>query len=135
MNRNNDEELADVVIKVLDMENGMRKFFEDFERRMAKAEARMDKADARNELTLKRMVKAETRMEAFDRKLDISIQNLIEMGNNFKEMGRNVEEMSRNIEEMGRRLDKSTQSQEAFIRMQSKVNRYFLNAIKRNGYK
>jgi hypothetical protein len=67
MERNYDEVISDMLIQL-----------DHIERRMAKADKRMD-------LTIKRMVKAEQRlekgerrMEVFDKKLDQSIRNLQE---------------------------------------------------------
>jgi hypothetical protein len=90
MERNYDEVISDMLIQ------------------LDSIESRMEKADKRNDLTIKRLVKAENRMERFDNRMELFDQ----------------------------KLEKSIEDQKEFSRTQSEINQYFLNFIRNaNGKK
>ncbi len=68
---------------------------------------RMEAFDKRLELTMRRMVRVESRLEAHDKKIDL----------------------------LDRKLDKSIESLKEFAHMQSELNKYFLDYIKKNPIK
>jgi hypothetical protein len=47
----------------------------------------------------------------------------------------NLEQTNKNLAQFGEKLEKSIKDQQAFSKMQSAMNRYFLNQIKKNGHK
>jgi hypothetical protein len=67
-------------------------------------EKRMEKADKRMDLTIKRMVKAEERLEKGEKRMEI----------------------------FDKKLEQSIKDQREFSRVQSKVNQYFIDFIKKN---
>ena len=70
MERNHDEVISDMLIQL-----------DHIERRMAKADKRMD-------LSIKRLVKGEHRMELFDRKLEQSIRDQREFSKTQSQMNK-----------------------------------------------
>jgi hypothetical protein len=89
MERNYDEVISDMLMQL-----------DHIERRMAKADKRMD-------LTIKRMVKAELRLEKGEHRMEI----------------------------FDKKLEQSLKDQLEFSKTQSKMNKYFLDIIKKNGHK
>jgi len=117
------------------METGLKKFFADFENRMAQADLRAEKTERRIDLSIRRLVKLESRAEAFDKKLELSISNLGQASKNLEQTNKNLEQTNKNLVQFGKKLEKSIKDQEAFSEMQSKMNQYFLTQIKKNGHK
>lgn len=87
---------------------------DQIERRRIEQDKRMEKVDKRLDLTIARMVKAENRMELFDKKLEQSL---------------------RRMEMMDKKLEQSIKDQREFSHVQSKMNKYFLQFIKKNSIK
>jgi predicted nucleic acid-binding Zn-ribbon protein len=103
MERNNDELLADIVIKLVAIESQIlegQKFMEKLNNRIDFTVKRMVKAESRLDDTDKRMVSLDKRMAAFDKKLEQSLKD-----------------------------------QREFSQMQSKLNKYFLDRIKKSNGK
>ena len=73
---------------------------------LEKQNDRMESFDKRMNLTIKRMVKAESRLEHHEKRMEV----------------------------FDKKLEQSIKDQKEFSQMQSRVNKYFLNAIK-NGKK
>ena len=73
---------------------------------LQKQNDRMESFDTRMKLTIKRMVKAESRLEHHEKRMEV----------------------------FDKKLEQSIKDQKEFSQMQSRVNKYFLNAIK-NGKK
>ena len=67
----------------------------------------MEAFDKRMDMTIKRMVKAETRLEATEKRMEL----------------------------FDRKLEKSINDQKEFSHMQSQLNTYFLDYIKKNSLK
>jgi chromosome segregation ATPase len=79
----------------------------DIESRWQLLDQRLEKADKRLDLTIKRMVKAESRLEAQEKRM----------------------------EAFDKKLAQSIKEQREFASVQSKMNKYFLDIIKRNSSK
>jgi len=94
MERNYDEVISEMLIQL-----------DEIERRMSKADTRMEAFDKRMELIIKRMVKAEDRLEAQEKRMEV----------------------------FDRKLEQSIKDQKEFSGMQSKLNKYFLDYIKNSG--
>ena len=75
------------------------------EKSLERLDARMEKADKRTEMTIKRMVKAEARLEASEKRMEL----------------------------FDKKLEQSIQDQKEFSHVQSLMNKYFLDVIKKNG--
>jgi hypothetical protein len=110
MERNYDEVISDMLIQLAAIEISREK-----------ENARMEAFDKRMDLTIKRMVKAETRLEAAEKRMEIFDQKL----------NRSLEQM----DIIDKKLEQSIIDQREFSRMQSQMNKYFLDFLKRNNGK
>lgn len=112
MERNYDEIIADMLIKLDQNESRWETLMEKSRR----SEARLD-------LTIKRMVKVEERLEKHDRRM-------IEHDRRMQEHDRKMQEHDRRMEEFDRRLTKASKEQDMRLKMQAKANTYFLKKLK-----
>ncbi len=88
-----------------DVISGMLIQLAEIEQSRERENTRMDAFDKRLALTIKRMVKAESRLEASEKRMEL----------------------------FDRKLEQSIQEQKEFSKVQSELNRYFLNAIGKKG--
>jgi hypothetical protein len=108
MERNYDEVISDMLIQLAGIE-----------RSLEQENRRMEAFDKRMELTIRRMVKAETRLESAERRSESA--------------ERRMEFAEKRMELFDQKLEKSILDQKEFSKMQSQMNKYFIDFLNKNG--
>ncbi len=69
--------------------------------------------------------KQNDRMKAFDKRMDLTIKRMVKAESR-------LEQQEKRMEVFDKKLEQSIKDQREFSRMQSQLNKYFLDAIKKN---
>ncbi len=78
--------------------------------------------------------KQNNRMESFDTRMNLTIKRMVKSESRIEHQEKRMEVFDRRMELFNKKLEQSIKDQKEFSQMQSRVNKYFLNAIK-NGKK
>jgi phosphatidate phosphatase PAH1 len=77
--------------------------------------------------------KENTRMEAFDKRMDLAIKRMVKAESRLEASEKRMELFDKRMELFDQKLEQSITEQREFSKVQSELNRYFLNAVGRNG--